>query len=287
VDRLLKSPSKQRGRDFAIMLRTLGDLGYEVEWRVVNSAEYGFPQRRIRVFIVAYKKKAKRNPEQIITKSGILARALPIEKKEYSFKTFELDDDASDISTTFNKGGGMSPFANSGHYSNGVVTTAKTIAKEVLDKTFLGDIIIRDSEVPEEYWVEGKRLREWEYLKGAKSIERTHKTSGVTYNYAEGKMAFPDSLKKPSRTILTGEGGSTPSRFKHIISTKTGFRRLLPIELERLNGFPDDWTKLDREGKTINDARRAFFMGNALVIGVIARVGKVLASEMKEKNAKF
>ena len=53
VDRLLKSPSTQRGRDFAVMLKTLGDVGYNIEWRVVNAADYGFPQRRIRVFIVA------------------------------------------------------------------------------------------------------------------------------------------------------------------------------------------------------------------------------------------
>ncbi len=52
VDRLLKSPASQRGRDFAVMLASLADLGYEVEWRVINAAEYGFPQKRRRVFIV-------------------------------------------------------------------------------------------------------------------------------------------------------------------------------------------------------------------------------------------
>ena len=130
------------------------------------------------------------------------------------------------------------------------------------------------------YWVEEKRLKEWKYLKGAKSIERTHKASGATYNYAEGKMAFPDLLTNPSRTVLTGEGGTTPSRFKHIIKTKNGYRRLTPIELERLNGFPDDWSKINAEGKIVPDGKRAFFMGNALVIGLIEKVGKVLASEL-------
>ena len=89
-------------------------------------------------------------------------------------------------------------------------------------------------------------------------------------------MAFPDSLEKPSRTILTGEGGTTPSRFKHIIKTEGGYRRLLPIELERLSGFPDGWTNppgLDG----VSDTRRAFFVGNALVVGLIAQVGEELA----------
>jgi DNA (cytosine-5)-methyltransferase 1 len=93
-------------------------------------------------------------------------------------------------------------------------------------------------------------------------------------------MAFPDSLEKPSRTILTGEGGNTPSRFKHIIRIGTRHRRLLPIELERLNGFPDGWTSIGSEGEPISDIRRAFFMGNALVIGLIEKVGKVIASDL-------
>ncbi|NDC91847.1 MAG: DNA (cytosine-5-)-methyltransferase, partial [Acidimicrobiia bacterium] len=100
-------------------------------------------------------------------------------------------------------------------------------------------------------------------------------------NYAEGSMAFPDLASNPSRTILTGEGGSTPSRFKHIIGTRDGgYRRLTPIELERLNGFPDDWTRFDADGKEIADSKRAFFMGNALVIGLVEKVGKVLAEEL-------
>ena len=250
VDRLLKSPSNQRGRDFAVMLKTLGDEGYSIEWRVVNAAEYGFPQRRIRVFIVATKL---------------------------------INHEADEISAKFNKGQVKSPFLNSGYFIDGVAYTVKSQAKLASNPVVLGDILQPDSQVPDEYWVEEKRLKEWKYLKGAKSIERTHKGSGVTYNYAEGKMAFPDLLSNPSRTILTGEGGTTPSRFKHIIKTKNGYRRLTPIELERLNGFPDDWSLLGLNGKNVSDAKRAFFMGNALVIGLIEKVGNVIAAELGHK----
>ena len=276
VDRLLKSPSTQRGRDFAVMLNTLGDEGYEIEWRVVNSAEYGFPQRRIRVFIVARKKTAgKKEPRKIILKTGILARALPVINSDIDVSEIDLTDDADVISSKFNKGSDKSPFLTSGYFVDGVAYTLKTQAKEGLDKAVLGDVLQKDSEVPDEYWVSPARLKEWKYLKGAKSIEREHQGSGVKYNYAEGKMAFPDLLTNPSRTILTGEGGTSPSRFKHIIKTKNGYRRLTPVELERLNGFPDDWTKFGCESQMSN-TRRAFFMGNALVIGLIERVGKVL-----------
>lgn len=286
VDRLLKSPSSQRGRDFAVMLRTLGEVGYTIEWRVVNAAEYGFPQRRIRVFIVATKigrNTKKLKPEEIIYTKGILARALPIEKSMNEILKIDLNKDAGAITSHFNKGRGKSPFFNSGYYADGIAYTVKSQAKLSKNQSVLGDVLISDSKVPEEYWVQASRLKEWRFLKGAKSVERTHKESGTTYNYAEGKMAFPDLLTNPSRTILTGEGGSTPSRFKHIIKTKKGYRRLTPIELERLSGFPDDWTKFDSKGKVITDAKRAFFTGNALVVGLIERVGKVLAQEMNTK----
>jgi DNA (cytosine-5)-methyltransferase 1 len=286
VDRLLKSPSNQRGRDFAVMLKTLGDVGYNIEWRVVSAADYGFPQRRIRVFIVATRCKRgskSPSPELVISKLGILARALPIKKISQEVQEVKLDESADRISATFNKRTKKSPFLTSGFYSNGTAYTVKTEAVLSNEPMVLGDVLIPDSKVPAEYWVEENRIKEWKYLKGAKSIARTHKGSGTTYNYAEGKMAFPDLPTNPSRTILTGEGGSTPSRFKHIIRTSRGYRRLTPVELERLNGFPDGWTSVDQFGNTLKDGRRAFFMGNALVIGLIERVGKVLAHEMQKQ----
>lgn len=285
VDRLLKSPSNQRGRDFAVMLKTLGDEGYTIEWRVVNAAEYGFPQRRIRVFIVASrnKKGKKDSPFSVISKTGILARALPIENPDGELREVDLNADPEEISARFNKGKEKSPFLSAGFFANGVAYTVKTQAKLSSSPMVLGDVLQSDTLVPDEYWVEEKKLTDWKFLKGAKSIERTHKGSGVKYNYAEGKMAFPDLLTNPSRTILTGEGGKTPSRFKHIIKTRNGYRRLTPIELERLNGFPDNWTQKNSQGKVVPDGKRAFFMGNALVIGLIEKVGREIAKELKKK----
>ncbi|NBQ66944.1 MAG: DNA (cytosine-5-)-methyltransferase [Actinobacteria bacterium] len=286
VDRLLKSPSTQRGRDFAVMLRTLSDAGYIVEWRVVNAAEYGFPQRRIRVFIVARRGKTlgkSVTPFEYITKSGILARALPIVSTQLDCTEIEIEEDWGQVSKYFNKKASeKSPFMNSGVFVKGIAYTLRAEANP-RKKEFatLGDILQKDSEVDDEFIIPKSQWKAWEYLKGAKSIERVHKGSGTKYNYAEGSMAFPDLASNPSRTILTGEGGSTPSRFKHIIGTRDGgYRRLTPIELERLNGFPDDWTRFDADGKEIADSKRAFFMGNALVIGLVEKVGKVLAEEL-------
>jgi DNA (cytosine-5)-methyltransferase 1 len=282
VDRLLKSPSSQRGRDFAIMLKTLGEEGYLIEWRVVSASDYGFPQRRIRVFIVATKTKTfPKDVVKFITKDGILARALPVSRDILEASEVDLAIEADKISKNFNKGAVKSSFLNSGVYFSGRAYTYKTQSAFAGTKKVLADIILPDTEIPDSYFVPKDRLKEWKYLKGAKTIERTHKASGATYNYAEGKMAFPDLLENPSRTILTGEGGTSPSRFKHIIKTPKGYRRLTPKELERLNGFPEDWTLTGPNEAQISDVRRAFFMGNALVVGLVARVGKVLASEMK------
>jgi DNA (cytosine-5)-methyltransferase 1 len=281
VDRLLKSPSSQRGRDFAVMLKTLGDEGYQIEWRVVNSAEYGYPQRRIRVFIVAQLiGKAKLNPEEIVFRSGVLAKALPLDSTFSEAIEVEISGAAHLITKNFNRRNAKSPFLNSGFYLDGKAFCYKTSPSYRGARSVLGDVLVADDEVPDEYWVKKIELKEWKFLKGAKSIERVHKDSGATYSYAEGKMAFPDLLTNPSRTILTGEGGRSPSRFKHVIQTEKGFRRLMPLELERLNGFPDSWTEFGDKESRVSDSRRAFFMGNALVVGLITQVGRELAKRI-------
>lgn len=281
VDRLLKSPASQKGRDFAVMLKTLGSEGYRIEWRVVNAADYGFPQRRIRIFIIAELISEQIGSfERFLVDDGILAKAFPAKSSELMAREVPLTRPAYEISEDFNLGGGKSPFLNSGVFVDGVARTLSLQANFDGEKMVLGDILIPDLSVPEEYWIEEELIQQWAYLKGAKKIERFHKSSGARYLYAEGGMAFPDDPAKPSRTILTGEGGRSPSRFKHVVKTKRGFRRLTPIELERLNGFPDDWTRTGAGGQ-VSDPRRAFFMGNALVIGLVEKVGHEIAKRLK------
>jgi len=282
VDRLLKSPSKQRGRDFAIMLKSLSELGYAVEWRVINAADYGMPQRRRRVFITAYhktselyQKMSNSNFEDWILYDGILAKSFPVifDKNK---SEFELNDSVEVISNEFNKGGKKSLFEMNGVFINSVVHTMKT--KPVFDGNYtkLKDIIIKDSEVPKEFFISDDDLDKWNYLKGAKKEVRETK-EGFKYNYSEGAMIFPDSLNNSSRTIITGEGGKSPSRFKHVIKTKKGYRRLTPVELEKLNMFPENHTKLSG----ITDTKRAFFMGNALVVGVVERIANSLVKKIQ------
>jgi len=282
VDRLLKSPTSQRGRDFAVMLTTLGKAGYVVEWRVVNAADYGFPQRRIRVFIVATRQSeamTDSSPEQVVFSRGVLARALRIKHNDSGLLEIPISSNPETVSRDFGTSMKNSPFGTGGYFAHGSAWTTRVIADSRRKSITLGDVLVNDADVPDEFWVDSKRIREWEFLKGAKALDRVDKKTGFSYKYSEGSMAFPDHLDRPSRTILTGEGGTSPSRFKHIIKTATGYRRLMPVELERLSGFPDGWT-LPRNTDPISDTRRAFFIGNALVTGLIEIVGRVIAEDL-------
>jgi DNA (cytosine-5)-methyltransferase 1 len=280
VDRLLKSPTSQRGRDFGVMLATLANLGYEVEWRVVNAADYGFPQKRRRVLIVGrLAGERPRDPNEVIYR-GTLARALPIETGPTlsSSATFRVEGDAAEVSEAFGATKGESPFRNAGYMSHRQVWTLDVDPAWDGPRQVLGDILEPAGEVPEEYFIAPDQLPRWQYLKGAKREQRYHKESNTPYFYVEGPIPYPDRTDWPSRTILTGEGGRTPSRFKHIVQVEDGrFRRLTPRELERLNGFPDDWTDTG-----MSDGRRAFMMGNALVVGLIERVGRELMAEVRD-----
>lgn len=286
VDRLLISPSGQRGRDFAIILQSLNELGYAVEWRIINAAEFGMPQRRRRIFILAYLKGTeiyedikKIKPIEWILDDGTLANSFPATTENSLFpKEFKLKGDIVSISENFNKDGKTGMFENSGLMIDGNITTIKTKPNYEGNFTILKDLI-QNGEVTEDFYISDEELDKWKYLKGPKKEMRKN-ANGFEYNYSEGGMIFPDPLDKPSRTIITGEGGKSASRFKHVIQTPKGFRRLSPVELERLNMFPDDHTKLNG----ISDTKRAFFMGNALVVGIIEKIGISLSKKIWTKE---
>jgi DNA (cytosine-5)-methyltransferase 1 len=282
VDRLIKSPTGQRGRDFAVMLASLADLGYEVEWRVLNAADYGFPQKRRRVFIIGRRGRAEGSPYDQLTRSGVLARALPLREKDlFDWTPIHLDPDVKVVSDTFNVGPKKTPFGNAGVMR--ISSTGRGAAVWTTDvrpvwngeRDVLADVLEPADDVPAQFFVEGEELERWQFLKGAKSLTRISRATGMEYTYDEGAIPFPDATDGPSRTILTGEGGATASRFKHIIRTDDGrYRRLTPRELERLDGFPGDWTT------GMSDGKRAFMMGNALVVGIVERIADELIKDV-------
>lgn len=277
VDRLINSPATQRGRDFAIILASLSDLGYVVEWRVINAADYGMPQRRRRTYIVGYRKGSVvanriEGMEDWVLYDGVMAQSFPFKQKEKTLSAFDIKGSVQEVSATFNQGKRESPFGNAGMMMDRHVFSVDAVA--MYEGTFqtLGDNLVSEEFVPEDFFISEEELPKWQYEKGAKKINRVSK-EGYEYVFSEGGMAFPDSLDKPSRTMITGEGGAAPSRFKHVVQTPSGrYRRLIPIELERLNMFPDNHTFHPE----VSDGRRAFLMGNALVCGIVEQIGKSL-----------
>lgn len=279
VDRLLISPSSQRGRDFAIILKSLNDLGYAVEWRVINAADYGMPQKRRRVFILAYhqstaifKQIKHAEAKSWLLTEGLFAQGFPVHADNAIFShEIVLKGDVIEISENFNKQHAFFAFQNAGLMLDGVVSTLKVQANHQGVHACLADVLERN-QVSNEFYIAENDIQKWQYLKGSKKEVR--KTAdGFEYNYSEGGMSFPDDLAKPARTIITGEGGSSPSRFKHVIKIESGYRRLMPLELERLNMFPDNYTNF----QGVTAAKRAFFMGNALVVGVVEKIGVILS----------
>lgn len=270
VDRLLKSPASQRGRDFGIILASFWELGYSVEWRVVNAADYGFVQRRRRTFIFAYRQDLKysqrihkHTPEAILNTEGFFAKAFPVKPCQHLSHGKLETQNLLDISHNF-----KFPFETAGYMSNGQITTAKAEPDYHGPQKTLQDIM--DHNVDEKYYLNEATLEKFKYLKGAKRIERTSK-NGHKYTFSEGPIAFPDFIDRPARTMLTSEG--TTNRSTHVVQNlDTGRLRLLtPNETNKIQGFPEHWTATG-----MSERFQYFCMGNALVTDCITRMGEVL-----------
>ena len=293
VDKLLISPTPRpgeknsNGKDFAIILSSLARHGYNVEWRMINAGDYGFPQRRRRVFIFAYRKGStiykklyKDSHNKIIFESGIIANAFPCELKSDSKQsglfTREIVDDRKKYMKSYTDG----RFKHAGVMIDGLViehdvNVIKNYNTDEGLKSSLGQILQPLKDVNKDFIINCQsKIDDWKSQKIVHDKDRTAK-DGTKYTWKVGTMEFPDNLNKPSRTILTSEGTRSASRTSHIICQHGTFRRLTPIELERLNMFPDEFTNI----KNIPVTKRGFMMGNALVIGVVERIGNIL-SEM-------
>lgn len=284
VDRLLKSPASQRGRDFAIMLKTLDDLGYIVFWRVINAADYGFPQKRRRVFIFAAKKETKyaqnliKKSESELEESHIINTKFPCKIKENQIKYVDLNKyiDIVDASDNYKDG----KFFESGYLIEGKAVTYQI--NPIEEKSYPLKKIIDDARKynpsdMSKYIVDDSKLEKWKYLKGGKKIERVS-NAGHKYVYSEGSMSFPENMDVPARTMLTSEG--TLNRSSHIIYDEDldKYRILTEVEAELIQMFPANWTD------TMPSRKRYFMMGNALVTGIISRLEPELASIIRSED---
>lgn len=290
VDRLLKAPSKQRGRDFAIMLTAFNNLGYSVEWRVINAADYGRSQRRRRVFFFVFRNDTKyaksldskyenedivfeeHKYDDYLFQTGLFATQFPIKQAPVKNRQvfYELEDDIVAVSDNF-----TGTVWNTGVMRHGKYYSIETVANFDGNPITLGEILQDETKVPDKYFLTDKaKLEKFQYLRGPKKLERTS-ADGHTYIYSEGGMSPYDDLNLPGRTMLTSEG--TVNRSTHFLFVNNKYRLLTPIEAERLQDFPDDWTAYKKleDGTVVevSDKMRMFFMGNALVTEIVRKIG--------------
>lgn len=290
VDRLLKAPSKQRGRDFSVMLASFNQLGYSVEWRVINAAEYGRRQRRRRVYFFVYRNdlplakqidsdfednsslEEENRYDEYIFKKGLFARQFPIQQTPYKRRTayYIFPEDIVETSNNF-----VGKVFNTGVMRHGRYFTIDTKPTGDEKPIPLKETLQDENKVDDSFYVDDpEKIAKFAYLRGPKKLERTS-SDGHKYNYAEGGMSPYEDLSLPSRTMLTSEG--SVNRSTHWLKINDRYRLITPIEAERLQDFPDDWTKykiVDGEVKEVTDRMRMFFMGNALVTTIIERIGK-------------
>ena len=252
VDRLIKSPAWQKGRDFSIILRCFYEAGYAVEWRVINAADYGEAQRRRRTFLFAFRndtalfRKAAdlicveglKGAHQLLLQDGFFAPIFPLYGFERKYSEGWLDEfrylDLKDLSAAQS-----CHFYASGLMVNGRFYSVESIPLQFPYKPLCS--VLEITPLAERYFLSAADIDHWRYLKGTKQ-EIRHRRNGSTYFFSEGSMAFPDRSDLPARTMLTSEG--SVSRSTHVVADPRTqrLRTLTPIECERLNGFPDDWT---------------------------------------------
>lgn len=278
VDRILRSPSTQRGRDFGIMLRCFSDLEYSVEWRVINAADYGFPQKRRRAFIFACRNDSKHyanllnnTPEEILMNTGFFSREFPIEELDECDKINIFDigrstyPDLTKISDCLSE-----QLFNAGFMINSRVYTRNVKPHYEGKITTLREIL---EENVDEHYYQDDTVDKWREMKGSKKLVRTNKLTGTIYNYSEGAIPFPDNLNSPGRTMLTSEGSKNRSSHLILDPVTDRFRVLTPVECERLNGFKENWTQ-----GSMTERQRYFTMGNALVVGLVEKMGREILS---------
>ena len=289
VDRIIRSPAKQPGRDFSIILRCLYEKGYAVEWRVINAADYGQGQRRRRTFILAYHNTTAlfqnlaedicvhglKCMHRFVMDDGVLAKAFPVQGHSRYYTESWIDEfQYPDISS-------VSSAQKASFYSAGIMMNGRIYSVDVTPR-FEAPVplkaILDSGAVDDHYYVKDEDLPRWRYAKGAKQEHRIRK-DGSKYLFTEGVVRFPEPLDKPSRTMLTSE--SQVGRTSHVVTDlNTGRLRVLtPVECEKLNGFPVGWTDTG-----MPEQMRYFCMGNALVVPIVTRIGVELARAIEAER---
>lgn len=248
------------GRDLGAIIGSLDELGYMGEWRVLDSQFFGVPQRRRRVFLVGHLGTSSR-PAVLLepqggTRGAAKSRATEAQVAALTANgvgTCGADDNQAQVghlipartgTITANWGKG----AGNTQVDEGILVPA--LAVHLTQDPISGAVAPR--------------------LGATARIGVTH---SQPYAWAENQRAEVRTMDTFGG--LNGSGGK-PGQGYPAVHDQLGVRRLTPRECERLQGFPDDHTLLDAEGKVVADTHRYRFMGNAVTVNVAEWIGRRL-----------
>jgi len=240
--------SHDRGRTFQIILQTLDELGYDLQWQVLNSKNFGVPQNRERVFIIGHLRGTSRPEIFPIRESNQISNEQDNSNERWA---------QAEYSTTL-RGSNMKA-----------------------DNTFINVIDKKGKPKNKDY---AATLSGGAHSGGNHSDMDLLE---ITKNQSQGctiPVLTPDRINKRQNGRRFKEDGepafTLTGQDKHGIYNGTSIRRLTPTECERLQGFPDGWTTLgiDKKGKEveISDSQRYKMLGNAVTTNVIHEIGKRL-----------
>lgn len=217
------------GRDFGAFLGALAELGYGFSYRILNAEHFGVPQRRRRVFVIAYLGDWRPSAAVLFEPASMQWNSPPIRRERLPHAT------KVQAGTEEAFGGGH------GHGPIDVATTcnANGCRKDFGNETFvLSDYCtLNDDDL-------AHTLR------------------------ADGFDASED-----------GTGRGTP-----LVSLRSGIRRLVPVEVERLQGFPDGYTDVPYKGKRAPDGPRYKAIGNSFCVPVVRWIGQRIDMVQKHLN---
>lgn len=258
--------SHDNGNSFETILRTLDEIGYDAEWDVLNSKDYGVPQNRERVFIIGH------------LRGGSGRKVFPITGQGNENSTIGKSTKTT-ISRTFTAGG-HSAGNHSGMTilsiptSEGISKTVRAGGRGSLDKKHNHDIVAVLTPDREEKRQDGRRFKEPGEPMFTLTSQDRHGVMCLNTKDENGKQPPQQDRIYSTEGVMTTVSAELGGRFNIKEPNDYRIRKLTPRECFRLQGFPD-WV-FDRAAEVNSDSQLYKQAGNSVSVPVIYEIAKRL-----------
>jgi len=301
--------SDDHGRTFGTILGILGNLGYGFAYRVLDAQYFGVPQRRRRIFLVGYRGDWRPPAAVLFNRHSLSGYPAPCRET------------GQDVTPRLRGGaeGGRSHGTLNGSDQMSMVAACLNSSQQRLDATVETLIMIKGASIGRKPTA-GPQWGEISFTEQSYTLNTTevhaiafaqNQRGEVTCNDTANSLkvgggkpgqgypaiAFTERTRQQGRTVETlnecayalcnpGSGGRAQSRQ---IMAQMQVRRLTPKECERLQGLPDDWTRIPYRGKPAercSDTPRYRAIGNSMAVPVMRWIGERIKTveHLKERE---